>query len=130
MFETYRMLGEQHEAELVCRAEVANVTEGVRQMKRMRRARAAAIAAVLTTLAACLFATGVWAGSGRDVRDDGRAIERRTSFWSYDPATGNPTGPAGQPDFWNYDPVTGRRISDYSPGVAPHQLAALWSVAG
>lgn len=29
-------------------------------------------------------------------------------------------------DFWNYD-ATGKKIADTSPGVAPDQLAQLWS---
>jgi hypothetical protein len=74
-----------------------------------------------------LFATGVWAGSQSSAGDRGPA-QARGSFWGYDAGTGNPTGPAGQPDFWNYDPQTGAKISDYSPGVAPEDLAALWSV--
>jgi hypothetical protein len=74
-----------------------------------------------------LFATGVWAGSQSSTGDRGPA-QARGSFWGYDARTGAPTGPAGQPDFWNYDPATGAKISDYSPGVAPENLAALWSV--
>jgi hypothetical protein len=75
-----------------------------------------------------VFATGVWAGAGRSIDDSRPAVQARPSFWNYDSASGNPTGPAGQADFWNYDPRTGAKISDYSPGVAPEDLAALWSV--
>ena len=32
-----------------------------------------------------------------------------------------------QPDFWNYDQRTGKKIADTSPGVAPDQLAQMWS---
>jgi hypothetical protein len=74
-----------------------------------------------------LLVTGVWAGSQSTTADRGPA-QARGSFWNYDASTGTPTGPAGQPDFWNYDPATGAKISDYSPGVAPEDLAALWSV--
>ena len=74
-----------------------------------------------------LFASGVWAGSTRGGSEDPATAVARGSFWGHDPATGYPTGPAGQADFWNYDPTTGEKISDYSPGVAPDELAALWS---
>ena len=80
------------------------------------------------TVGVGLFATGVWAGSDGDGRDRITTVQPRGSFWSYDAGTGVPTGPAGQPDFWNYDPQTGRKISDYSPGVAPQDLAVLWNV--
>ena len=30
-------------------------------------------------------------------------------------------------DFWNYDPNTGEKTSNSSPGVAPEELAELWS---
>jgi hypothetical protein len=30
-------------------------------------------------------------------------------------------------DFWNYDPATGETTSNSSPGVAPEELATLWS---
>jgi hypothetical protein len=91
----------------------------------IRRMTAALIAA---TLGLGLFATGVWAGSGANGGDRPPTVQPRGSFWGYDSRTGNPTGPAGQVDFWNYDPRTGRKISDYSPGVAPEDLAAPWSV--
>ena len=77
-----------------------------------------------------LFATGVWAGSARNPADRAQTIQPVSSGWRYDARTGNPTGPQGQPDFWNYDPTTGEKISDYSPGVAPDELAALWSAEG
>jgi hypothetical protein len=85
---------------------------------------------ITAMLAVGLFASGVWAGSTRGGSADPAAVEAQGSFWDYDPGTGYPTGPAGQPDFWNYDPTTGEKISDYSPGVSPNELAALWSVAG
>lgn len=75
-----------------------------------------------------LFATGVWAGSAGGGGEQTSTVQARGSFWSYDPRTGNPMGPAGQPDFWNYDPKTGAKISDVSPGIAPEDLAALWGV--
>ena len=90
---------------------------------------------IAATLAVGLFASGVWAGSTRGGSEAtatataAGAAAAQGSFWGYDPATGYPTGPAGQPDFWNYDPTTGEKISDYSPGVAPDELAALWSPA-
>jgi hypothetical protein len=83
---------------------------------------------IAATLGISLFATGVWAGSAGGGSEPPTAVQARDSFWSYDPRTGNPTGPAGEPDFWNYDPKSGAKISDYSPGVAPEDLAALWSV--
>jgi hypothetical protein len=82
---------------------------------------------IAAALGIALFASGVWAGSGGD-RGDRAQVQPVSSFWRYDARTGNPTGPQGQPDFWNYDPATGEKISDYSPGVAPRDLAALWSV--
>ena len=85
---------------------------------------------IAATLAVGLFASGVWAGSTRGGSEAPATAEAQGSFWGYDPATGNPTGPAGQPDFWNYDPTTGEKISDYSPGVAPDELAALWGAEG
>ena len=85
---------------------------------------------IAATLAVGLFASGVWAGSTRGDSEDPAAAEARGSFWGYDAGTGYPTGPAGQPDFWNYDPTTGEKMSDYSPGVAPDALAALWSAEG
>ena len=75
-----------------------------------------------------LFAGGVWAGSAGGGSERPSTVQAQDSFWHFDPQTGNPVGPAGQPDFWNYDPKTGTKISDYSPGVAPNDLAALWSV--
>jgi hypothetical protein len=75
-----------------------------------------------------LFATGVWAGSAGNRGDRAQTVQPVSSFWRYDARTGNPTGPQGQLAFWNYDPATGEKISDYSPGVAPEDLAALWSV--
>lgn len=75
-----------------------------------------------------LFATGVWAGSAGNRGDRAQAVQPVSSSWRYDARTGNPTGPQGQPDFWNYDPATGEKVSEYSPGVAPEDLAALWSV--
>jgi hypothetical protein len=85
---------------------------------------------ITATLAVGLFASGVWAGSTRGGSEDPATAEAQGSFWGYDPGTGYPTGPAGQPDFWNYDPTTGEKISDYSPGVAADELAALWSAEG
>jgi hypothetical protein len=87
------------------------------------------LALTIVSLGVILFATGVWAGSSRDGRDLPATAQGRGSFWAYDPKTGNPTGPQGQPDFWNYDPRTGEKVADYSPGVAPEKLAALWSVS-
>jgi hypothetical protein len=75
-----------------------------------------------------LFATGVWAGSAGNSGDRAQTVQPVSSFWLYDARTGSPTGPGGQLDFWNYDPRTGKKISNYSPGVAPDDLAALWSV--
>jgi hypothetical protein len=86
------------------------------------------ITLIAVTLGISLFATGVWAGSAGGGSERPSTVQARGSFWSYDPRTGNPTGPAGQPDFWNFDPKTGAKISDSSPGVAPEDLAALWSV--
>jgi hypothetical protein len=83
---------------------------------------------IAATLGVGLFATGVWAGSTGGGGEHASNVQARGSFWSYDPRTGNPMGPAGQPDFWNYDAKTGAKISDVSPGVAPEDLAALWSV--
>ena len=74
-----------------------------------------------------LFASGVSAGAGGG-SERPSTVQARGSFWHFDPQTGNPVGPAGQPDFWNYDPRTGAKTSDYSPGVAPNDLAALWGV--
>jgi hypothetical protein len=39
------------------------------------------------------------------------------------------TAQAGPADFWNYDPQTGNKIANSSPGVAPGELATLWSVS-
>ena len=86
------------------------------------------VMAIAAALGIGLFATGVWAGSAGKRGDRAQTIQPVSSFWHYDTRTGNPTGPQGQPDFWNYDPSTGEKISDYSPGVAPEDLAALWSV--
>ena len=83
---------------------------------------------ITAILGISLFTTGVWTGSAGGGDEHASTVQARSSFWSYDPRTGNPMGPAGQPDFWNYDPTTGAKISDYSPGVAPNDLAALWSV--
>ena len=85
---------------------------------------------ITATLAVGLFASGVLAGSTRGGSEAPATVEARGSFWGYDAGTGYPTGPAGQPDFWNYDPTTGEKISDESPGIAPDQLAALWSAEG
>jgi hypothetical protein len=82
---------------------------------------------IAVTLGMSLFATGVWAGSGRRTSDHPATIQARSSYWNYDPRTGSPTGPAGQFDFWNYDPATGAKIADHSPGVAPEDVATLWS---
>ena len=89
-----------------------------------------AVTLIAVTLGLSLFATGVWAGSKEG--DSGRspAVRAPRSLWSYDPQTGNPMGPAGQLDFWNYDPETGAKIANHSPGVAPEDLAVLWSVDG
>jgi hypothetical protein len=88
-----------------------------------------AVALIAATLGVSLFATGVWAGSAGGDSQHPSVVQARGSFWGYDPRTGNPMGPAGQPDFWNYDPETGGNVSDSSPGVAPADLAALWGVA-
>ena len=97
----------------------------------MRRTlKRTAVMLIAVTLVMTLFATGVWAGSARRTSDQPAAVQDRGSFWNYDQRTGNPTGPAGQLDFWNYDPATGRKITDYSPGVAPEDLATLWSAGG
>ena len=85
---------------------------------------------ITAALAVGLFASGVWAGSTRRGSEAPTTVKAQGSFWGYDARTGYPTGPAGQPDFWNYDPTTGEKISGYSPGVAPDQLAALWSTEG
>lgn len=48
---------------------------------------------------------------------------------AWDVGTGT-TEPAGVPrhvDFWNYDANTGEKIANSSPGVAPEDLARLWS---
>jgi hypothetical protein len=88
------------------------------------------LALIAVSLGVVLFATGVWAGSARGGDDSPVTVQARGSFWRYDPQSGNPTGPQGQLDFWNYDPATGENISSYSPGVAPEDLAALWSGRG
>ena len=88
----------------------------------------ATIALITATFGLGLFATGVWAGSAGGGGERASTGPARGSFWNLDPLTGNPTGPAGQPDFWNYDPRTGAKISNYSPGVAPSGLAALFGV--
>jgi hypothetical protein len=98
------------------------------EMRRALKRTAAMLIAI--TLGMSLFATGVWAGSARRTSDQPATVQARGSFWGYDPRTGNPTGPAGQLDFWNYDPATGAKITDYSPGVAPEDLAKLWSAGG
>ena len=82
---------------------------------------------IAVALGMSLFATGVWAGSARDTSDQPPTAQAWGSFWNHEPQTGNPTGPAGQLDFWNYDPATGLKIADSSPGVAPEDLATLWS---
>ena len=74
-----------------------------------------------------LFATGVWAGSAGNPGVRAQTIQPVSSGWRYDARTGSPIGPQGQPDFWNYDPVTGVKVADYSPGVAPENLATFWS---
>ena len=85
------------------------------------------LALIVATLGVTLFLTGVWAGSARGGDDRPLVVQAPGSFWKYDPQTGNPTGPQGQLDFWNYDANTGEKISNYSPGVAPEELAMLWS---
>ena len=47
-------------------------------------------------------------------------------------ALAEPRGPgnSSHPDFWNYDAATGEKIADTSPGVAPADLAGLYSVSG
>jgi hypothetical protein len=90
----------------------------------------AMIALIAVTSGIGIFATGVWAGSTGGGNVHPSTVEPRGSFWSVDARTGNLMGPAGQPDFWNYDPKTGAKISDYSPGIAPEDLAALFSVEG
>jgi hypothetical protein len=88
----------------------------------------ATITLIATAVGIGLFASGVWAGSAGGGSERPTTVQARGFFWHFDAQTGNPVGPAGQPDFWNYDPQTGAKISDYSPGVAPNDLAALWSV--
>jgi hypothetical protein len=39
-------------------------------------------------------------------------------------------GATKPPDFWNYDPITGQKVSNFSPGVAPENLAGLLFSAG
>src|SRR5262245_19844671 len=90
--------------------------------------RRATILLIAATLGLGLFATGVWAGSSGGGRERPSTVQARGSFWSFDPQTGNPTGPTGQPDFWNYDPRTGAKISNTLPGVAPSDLGAPFSV--
>jgi len=85
------------------------------------------LASLAATLGIALFLTGVWAGSARGGSERPLTAPTPSSFWSYDPETGNPTGPQGQLDFWNYDPDTGEKTSNSSPGVAPEELATLWS---
>ena len=85
---------------------------------------------ITAALAVGLFASGVWAGSTRGGSEDPATAKAQRFVWGYDPGTGYPMGPAGQPDFWNYDSTTGEKISDHSPGVAPDELAALWSAQG
>ena len=82
---------------------------------------------IAASLGIGLFATGVSAGSAGNRGGRAQAVQpvlvlvrRRADKY--------PTGPGGQPDFWNYDPTTGEKTSDSSPGVAPDELAALWSV--
>jgi hypothetical protein len=88
----------------------------------------ASITLITAMIGIGLFATGVWAGAAGGESERTPTAQALGSFWSFDPQTGNPVGPAGQVDFWNYDPKTGAKLSDYSPGVAPNDLAALWSV--
>jgi hypothetical protein len=95
-----------------------------------RTLKRTAVTLIAVTVGVSLFATGVWAGSARRTGDQAATVQARGSFWNLDPLTGNPTGPAGQQDFWNYDPATGAKIADYSPGVAPEDLATLWSAGG
>jgi hypothetical protein len=90
--------------------------------------RRAAILLIAAAFGLGLFATGVWAGSSGGANESPSAVQARGFFWNFDPQTGNPTGPAGQPDFWNYDPKTGAKISNSSPRVTPSDLAALYSV--
>lgn len=86
-----------------------------------------ALVSIAATLGLALFLTGAWAGSARGGSDRPVTAPTPGSFWNYDPETGNPTGPQGQLDFWNYDPATGKKTSNHSPGVAPEDLAELWS---
>jgi hypothetical protein len=85
------------------------------------------LVSIAATLGIALFLTGVWAGSARGGSEHPLTVPIPGHFWNYDPATGNPTGPQGQLDFWNYDPATGAKTSNSSPGVAPEELAELWS---
>ena len=85
---------------------------------------------IALTLGLGLFASGVWAGSARHSSDQPTTVQARSSFWSHDLRTGNPTGPTGQLDFWNYDPATGAKIADYSPSVSPVDLPRLWMTRG
>ena len=85
------------------------------------------LASLAATLGIALFLTGVWAGSARGGGERTLTAPTASSFWNYDPETGNPIGPQGQLDFWNYDPATGAKTSNSSPGVAPEELATLWS---
>ena len=79
------------------------------------------------TLGITLFLTGAWAGSARGGDEHPLTVPTPGHSWNYDPQTGNPTGPQEQLDFWNYDPATGETTSNSSPGVAPEELATLWS---
>jgi hypothetical protein len=85
------------------------------------------VTVIAAALGIGLFATGVWAGSDGNRGDRAQAVQPVGFFWRYHARTGSPTGPGGQPDFWNYHPTTGEKNSDTSPGVAPDELAALWT---
>ena len=86
----------------------------------------ATLVSTAAMLGIALFLTGVWTGSARGGSERPVTAPTPGTFWNYDPETGNPTGPQGQLDFWNYDPHTGKKTSNYSPGIAPDELARLW----
>lgn len=50
-----------------------------------------------------------------------------TTAWAVGTGSTEPASVQRQVDFWNYDAKTGRKTSNSSPGVAPHELAALYA---
>ena len=86
------------------------------------------VTVIAAALGIGLFATGVWAGSDGNRGDRAQAGSAGRFLLALRRADRIPHWAGGQPDFWNYDPMTGEKISDSSPGVAPDELAALWSV--